>query len=86
MTDTTDTRPIDPNTVHYSYEAFQPDVHLRCGRWTTPAWSPRAGLPDLVYQCDEGDLYTFERMDLVNCEECKALQADRDAIERGDDV
>jgi hypothetical protein len=64
-------RPMNPDTVHYAHEAYQPNVHLRCGRWTTPAWSPRAELPDLVYQTDEGDLYTFERVELVTCETCR---------------
>jgi hypothetical protein len=66
---------VSADTVHYSHEAYQPDVHLRCGRWTTPSWRPRAGLPDLVYQTDEGDLYTFERVELVTCEECRSAMA-----------
>lgn len=62
---------VRTDTVHYSHEAYQPDVHLRCGRWTTPTRSPYATLPELVYQTAEGDLYTFVRVELVTCEECK---------------
>lgn len=58
--------------THYSDWAQQPDVRLACGQMTTPAWSPtRADLPTGVYETDEGDLYTFERTDLVTCESCK---------------
>lgn len=66
---------ICQDTVHYSHEAYQPDVHLLCGRWTTPAWTKRTGLPDRVYQTNEGDLYTFARDDLVTCEDCKVQLA-----------
>ena len=57
--------------VHYSDWAQQPDVRLACGRMTTTAWSPRPGLPGRVYEEDGGDLYTFERTELVTCPGCK---------------
>lgn len=57
--------------VHYSNWAQQPDVLLACGPWTTPSWTPRAGLPSLVYEDDEGRLYTFSRVDLVTCPDCQ---------------
>lgn len=63
--------------VHYSDYASQPDIKLACGRWTVPAWAEDTrALPVGIYLGDEGDLYTFERTDKVNCSEClKYLRA-----------
>lgn len=59
--------------VHNSDWTNQPDVHLLCGRWTTPAWSQRDGLPQYVYEEDGGELYTFEREDLITYPDCLQL-------------
>jgi hypothetical protein len=72
---------VDPNTVHYSEWAQQPDIRLACGRMTTPAWIQRDRLPERVYQTDDGDLYTFERKELVTCTACLATLDERDAVD-----
>jgi len=57
--------------VHYSDWSQQPDVHFACGVWTTPAWTQtHVDLPKLVYEDDEGRLYTFQRHELVTCQAC----------------
>lgn len=62
----------DVPAIHYSNWSQQPDVWLACGRWTTPAWSQGDGLDAGIYEEDDGDLYTFEHFDRVNCEACLA--------------
>ncbi len=64
-------RPLD-QIVHYSDWAQQPDVHLACGVWTTPTWSPRrVCLPNGIYEGDDDVLYAFEGSHrLVSCPEC----------------
>ncbi|HET9893178.1 MAG TPA: hypothetical protein VFQ42_22060 [Mycobacterium sp.] len=69
--------PLAGRRLHWCHWSQQPDIGLSCGRMTVPAWGQLEPSAPGVYVEDEGDLYTFEHADLVNCDGCREYLARR---------